>query len=196
MALSMDKMWKEFILVCAVLDAVFGASLFHCHEGSTCHLETTSFEFLSKFTQKQYRTIVSLTMSNASINKVDPKLKYLKNLQYLDLSHNNVQISSIPSLTNLKILRLNGNNLKFINLTALPQNIETLDISHNLLGQIPRDWRSLKSLKTLHLFKNPVDCDCNNVLNYERLIKSGIVVPESITCHSPKKICWKRHRCC
>lgn len=193
---QVDKMWNQLLFLYATLGAVYGATLFYCQEGTNCqipgdHLEATSFEFLSKFSQKQFRTIVSLTMSNASINKVDPKLKYLKNLKYLDLSHNNVQVLSIPALTNLKTLKLNGNNLKYINMTALPQNIDTLDISHNLLVQIPKDWRSLRSLKTLHFYKNPMDCDCNNVLNYDRLVKSGIVVPEAVTCHSPKKYIGK-----
>lgn len=189
-------MWNQIFFLYATLGAVFSATLFHCQERSNCqlpgnHVEATTFEFLSKFSQKQFRTIVSLTMSNASVNKVDPKLKYLKNLKYLDLSYNTVQVLSIPPLTNLKTLKLNGNSLKYINMTALPQNIETLDISHNLLVQIPKDWRSLRSLKTLHLYKNPVDCDCNNVLNYDRLIKSGIAVPEAVTCHSPKKYIGK-----
>lgn len=189
-------MWNQLLFLCATVGTAFSATLYYCQEGSNCqiagnHLETTTFEFLNKFSQKQFRTVVSLTMSNASINKIDPKLKYLKNLKYLDLSHNNVQILSIPSLTNLKTLKLNGNNLKYINMTALPQNIETLDISHNLLVQIPKDWRSLRSLKTLHLYKNPVDCDCNNVLNYDRLVKSGITVPEAVVCHSPKKYIGK-----
>ncbi|XP_018578718.1 protein windpipe [Anoplophora glabripennis] len=189
-------MWNQIFLLYAALGAAFSATLFHCQERSNCqlpgnHVEATTFEFLSKFSQKQFRTIVSLSMSNASVNKVDPKLKYLKNLKYLDLSYNNVQILSIPPLINLKTLKLNGNSLKYINMTALPQNIETLDISHNLLVQIPKDWRSLRSLKTLHLYKNPVDCDCNNVLNYDRLVKSGIVVPEAVTCHSPKKYIGK-----
>nr|XP_023026158.1 protein windpipe [Leptinotarsa decemlineata] len=189
-------MWKEVLVIVAVLETALGASIYHCPEGTPCqtlegYLDTSSFDFLTKFSEKQFRTIVHLKMSDAAVNKVDPRLKYLKNLSYLDLSHNNVQISSIPSLNSLKTLILKANNLKAINLTALPQNIEEIDISHNLLTQIPRDWISLKYLKKMHLYKNPIDCDCNNVLSYDRLIKSGVSVPESVTCHSPNKYIGK-----
>lgn len=189
-------MWRELILITSVTGICLGASLELCPEGSSCHsanerLETSSFEFLNKYTQKDYRSIGSLIITNASINKVDPKLKYLKNLVYLDLSYNNVQISSIPTLNSLKTLILKANNLKNINISLLPQNVEHLDLSDNLLSQIPREWRLLKNLKTLDMYKNPIDCDCNNVLNYDRLIKSGIIVPKPLTCHSPLKYAGK-----
>lgn len=154
-------------------------------------LITTSFEFLDKYTHKQYRNVVSLTISNSSINKIDPKLKYLKNLNYLDLSHNNVQISSIPTLNKLKTLKLNANSLKSMNMSLLPHNIQELDLSNNLLQHIPKDWRVLHSLKVLHLQKNPIDCECNNVLNYERLVKSEVLIPEAVICHSPQKYLGK-----
>ncbi|KAG5896135.1 hypothetical protein JTB14_011880 [Gonioctena quinquepunctata] len=144
--------------------------------------------------QYRFHILIELIHQNVErdiLNKVDPRLKYLKNLKYLDLSHNNVQISSIPPLNSLKILILKDNSLKSINLTALPQNIEVLDISQNLLTQIPRDWRSLKYLKALSLHKNPIDCECNNVLNFDRLIKSNVSVPDQITCHSPSKVSGK-----
>lgn len=177
------NMWRH-LLILVVTNAVLCAT-------SKEHLVTSSFEFLDKYTQKQYRNIISLTISNASINKVDPKLKYLKNLEYLDLSHNSVQISSIPSLNNLKVLKLNGNSLKSINMSLLPQNIEDLDLSNNILSHIPKEWRLLKNLKVLHLHKNPIDCDCNNVLNYDRLVKFEISVPETVFCHNPKKYSGK-----
>lgn len=189
-------MWKEGFLFMSILAYCLGATLEICPEGSSCHnspeeLRTTSFEFLSKMSQKDFRSIGSLTLSNASINKVDPKLKYLKNLEYLDLSHNSVQVSSIPALNSLKTLILKSNDLKDISVSSLPQNLEHVDLSNNLLSYITRDWRMLKNLKTLDLFKNPIDCDCNNVLNLELLTKSGIVIPRPLTCHSPSKFAGK-----
>lgn len=177
-------MWNKLLTIFVLTEVVLGAVVEE-------NLVTTSFEFLDKYTQKQYRNIVNVTISNASINKIDPKLKYLKHLKYLDLSHNYVQISSIPKLNNLKVLKLNDNSLKSINMSLLPQNIEELDLSNNLLSYIPKDWRNLKSLKIIHLHKNPMDCDCNNVLIYDSLVKSGIKVPESITCSLPKKFSGK-----
>ncbi|XP_057660173.1 protein windpipe [Diorhabda carinulata] len=189
-------MWKEWFLFMSILGYCLGATLEICPEGSSCHnapeqLRVTSFEFLSKMSQKDFRSIGSLILSNASVNKVDPKLKYLKNLEYLDLSHNSVQVSSIPALNSLKTLILKSNDLKDISVSNLPQNLEHLDLSNNLLSDITRDWRMLKNLKTLDLFKNPIDCDCNNVLNLELLNKSGIIIPRPLTCHSPSKFAGK-----
>ncbi|XP_028148340.1 protein windpipe [Diabrotica virgifera virgifera] len=189
-------MLKEVFLMALMLGSSFGATLEPCPEGSTCHstpetLKTTSFEFLSKLSQKDFRSIGSLTISNSSVNKIDPKLKYLKNLAYLDLSYNSVQISSIPSLNSLKTLILKANDLKDISISQLPQNIENLDLSDNLLSAIPRDWRLLKNLKTLDLYKNPIDCDCNNVLNYE-LLNKRVIIPRPLTCHSPPEYAGKK----
>ncbi|CAH1158469.1 unnamed protein product [Phyllotreta striolata] len=189
-------MLKEVFLLAGVAAVCFGASLDLCPEGSSCHaaserLETTSFEFLNKNTEKYYRSIGSLIITNASIDKIDPKLKYLRNLVYLDLSYNNVQISSIPPLHSLRTLILKANNLKNINISLLPQNIEHLDLSDNLLSQIPREWRLLKNLKTIDLYKNPIHCDCNNVLTYDQFIKSEITVPKPLTCSSPLKYAGK-----
>ncbi|CAH1974468.1 unnamed protein product [Acanthoscelides obtectus] len=132
-----------------------------------------------------------LTISNASVNKIDPKLKYFKHLKYLDLSNNNVQISSIPSLNSLEELKLSANSLKRVNISALPHQIKDLDLSNNLLTEVPKDIRALQSLKTLHLQKNPIDCDCMNVIMYETLLKSGVNIPEPVMCHSPKKYSGK-----
>lgn len=148
-------------------------------------VESTSFEFLDKLTQKEYRSILNLTMQDASIHKVNPRLKYLKNLEHLDMSNNNVQLSTLPSFVHLKTLKLSKNSLKYVNMTALPPNIQELDLSNNLLTAIPKDWEALRSLKVLHFQKNLIDCNCYNVLNYQRVIEKGIQVTGPLLCHSP-----------
>nr|CAH7763120.1 unnamed protein product [Callosobruchus chinensis] len=189
-------MWPKLIVMIILTKTATSTTLGPCSDSTSCHLNGThlvasSFEFLNKFTDKNYRGIVSLTISNASVNKVDPKLKYFKNLKHLDLSNNNVQISSLPTLNNLRVLKLKANNLKKVNISALPRHIEELDLSNNLLTEIPKDIRNLRSLKTLHLHKNPMDCDCMNVIMFETLSKNGVNIPEPVICHSPKKYSGK-----
>lgn len=189
-------MWKVAVIL-ALSTTILSASVFHCPEGTICSesgvIESTSFQFLDKLGPKQYQTITKLTVLNASLDKVPAELKYLKKLEYLDLSDNNIQVSSIPALPHLKTLKLSRNSIKGISLTLLPRNIEDLDLSNNLLTQIPKDWSSLVALKTLHLHKNLIDCDCysNNILTYGRLIKNGINIPEPVICFVPKHFAGK-----
>lgn len=170
------------------------APLDNCPSGCTCDqsndqvtLVCNSLEFLEKLPLKRYNSITNLVIKNASIGKLEPKLKYLKNVKHLDLSDNEIVLSTIPQLPKLKSLVLRGNNLKNINMSLLPISIKELDISHNYLSQIPKDWSTLKSLKTLHLHKNRIDCDCSNILAYNSIIKSGIVIPIAPMCASPKE---------
>lgn len=153
-------------------------------------LNCTTFKFLEKFGQKQLYKVTSLTMNNCNVEKIDPKLKYLKNLNYLDLSNNNVLLTSIPLLPKLKTLKLSSNNIKYINISSLPPNLKQLDLSSNYLAQIPKDWNYLQSLKILNLYKNPINCDCINVNIHNDIIRNGIIC-DPVMCHSPNEYVGK-----
>lgn len=194
-------MWTRFLAFVVLFQNVFGAPYiqheqeqngqiypedctYRTYYEDNIELNCTSFKFFDKINQKEYYKIMSLTMNNSGLEKVDPKIKYLKKLKYLDLSNNNILLTSIPQLSKLKTLKLSGNNIKSINISSLPSNLKELDLSNNYLAQIPKDWTYLKSLKHLNLYKNPINCDCNNVKVYHDIIRNGIIL-ESLVCHSP-----------
>lgn len=190
-------MWKLSVILLSLAGPILGALIFHCPEGTSCpekgSVVSSSFQFLNKLGPKQFQTIIKLSIVNASLSKIPAELKYLKNLEYLDLSGNTVQLQHIPSLVNLKTLKLARNNIKDIILSLLPKHIEDLDLSNNLLSHIPKDWNALKELKTLHLQKNPLDCDCysENILNNWKLISGGVHMPEAVFCAVPKHVSGK-----
>ena len=83
------------------------------------------------------------------IKELSPDIKYLSNLEYLDLSNN--RLTNLPKeigyLKNLKILRLSNNNLKYIPFSIKRlKNLECLDLSHNPILRIPREIIGIKSL--------------------------------------------------
>ncbi|XP_019760508.1 protein windpipe [Dendroctonus ponderosae] len=190
-------MWKLTVILLSLAGPILGASIFHCPEGTTCpekgSVISPSFQFLDKLGPKQFQTIFKLSIVNASLSKIPAELKYVKNLEYLDLSGNSIQLQHIPSLVNLKTLKLARNNIKDIILSLLPKHIEDLDLSNNLLSQIPRDWKALKELKTIHLQNNPLDCNCynENILYNWKFIKGGVHMPEPVICAAPKHAAGK-----
>ncbi|XP_050313262.1 protein windpipe [Anthonomus grandis grandis] len=174
-----------------------GSTIFRCPKGADCPEEgaiiCSSFQFLDELGPKQYKTITKLIVTNALIDKVPAKVKYLKNLKYFDISGNSIQVDSIPSLPQLKILKLNQNNIKDIRISLLPKNIEELHLSNNFLTHIPKDWSTLKSLKAINIGKNLIDCSCqsNNIHVYQALLKHDIKILAPVICHSPKQFAGK-----
>lgn len=187
-------MWREVLTCLAVIQLVFGASLIPCPDHCQCtttqedtiHATCKNFEFLNKLVAKQKSSIRQLTITG-NVEKVNGKVKYLKNLDYLDLSHTNVDLKNLPSLAKIKTLVLKENNIKDINFIDLPKNIETLDLSHNYISEIPEDWRELRQLKTINLGKNPINCDCSYVLRYKDMVAHGIKFTDLVLCGSPKE---------
>ncbi|XP_060516167.1 protein windpipe [Cylas formicarius] len=187
-------MLKTAVLFVTSICVVRGASVFRCPDETICTdqggIQAKSFKFLQNMYPKQHLLVINLTVSSAFVDKVDPRIKYLKNLKHLDLSHNTIDLSSLPALPNLKSLKINSNGLKDIDFSALPENIEVLDISDNLLVNVPKDVESLKFLKVLHLHNNPLDCNCPNynIPNFNKMLEEGIIIPETVNCRLPEAL--------
>lgn len=190
-------MWTIIITILSISGCSLGAAVFQCPEETTCvesgSVKANSFQFLEKLKPKQYLTIMKLEVVNASLTKLPAELKYMKELQYLDLSNNEIQIDLIPSLSPLKTLKLSKNSIKHVRFSLLPKYLKELDLAGNFITDIPKDWAALQHLKTLHLQKNPIDCDCynNNVLRYRSMVKQGVKFPQTVTCYLPKHVAGK-----
>ncbi|XP_030930661.1 receptor-like protein 7 [Quercus lobata] len=114
--------------------------------------------------------LVNLTILYLSSNKLSTMLEFemfskLKNLQYLDLSHNLLSINNVTfTLPNLLELNLSSSNIsEFPIFLRTATNLESLDLSNNrIYGQVPR-WLgdvgrdTLGSLDLSHNFLTSID---------------------------------------
>ena len=96
-----------------------------------------------------------------SLNRIDKRLAGLQNLTYLDLSNN--RISVIPeSLQSVSLveLKLAGNKIEeyplALCLGSISLSLQSLDLSRNLLTNLPSNFVQLQKLVRLKL-------DCNNL---------------------------------
>ncbi|KAF3947292.1 hypothetical protein CMV_026555 [Castanea mollissima] len=114
--------------------------------------------------------LVNLTQLHLSSNKLSIMLEFemfskLKNLQYLDLSLNLLNINNVTfTLPNLLLLNLSSSNIsEFPIFLKTATNLESLDLSNNrIYGQVPR-WLgdvgrdTLYSLDLSHNFLTSID---------------------------------------
>lgn len=95
-----------------------------------------------------------LDLSKNNIDSISPQIKNLKNLQVLYLNKN--KIYSIPSelyeLTNLKIISLNSNEINYISpsIQKLLQ-LEILDLWNTNVTSLPEQITRLEKLKEIDL---------------------------------------------
>jgi len=94
--------------------------------------------------------IKELNLSNKSINQLESSIKLLKNLEKIDLSHNNFDTfpRELLDLKSLKEINLSNNQLNSLpdDLAKL-QNLQILDLSYNSLDSFSTSVPSLKILK-------------------------------------------------
>ncbi|XP_024240375.1 extracellular matrix protein 2-like [Oncorhynchus tshawytscha] len=104
--------------------------------------------------------VKTLYLADNKINKIPPRaLAGLPNLEWLDLSKNKLDDSSISpdlfqNLTQLRRLNLDGNNLTKVP-SILPPSLVELKINDNkILGLTPSSFKGLSKLLTLELEDN------------------------------------------
>jgi Leucine-rich repeat (LRR) protein len=118
----------------------------------------------------------------------------LKKLEYLSLDNfKNKKVSGVSKLTELKYL-----NLDEFNFTAVPEeifqlkNLVVLDLSMNLIKELPASMSALTSLRELELTNNcftgiPANIDMFPNLEYLTINNadySGLLKPEMNTCEN------------
>lgn len=99
-----------------------------------------------------------LYFHNNQMEILPENFKGLKKLEILSITYNNIfDIKSICSLTNLRQLNLETNNIEKIpNDIIKLQFLSKLNLSHNYITYIPDSLKELQNLRDLNLFSNSI----------------------------------------
>lgn len=149
-------------------------------------LHCKSLRFVNKLLPKEINSILSLDLSNSSMPSLDKKLKKLVNLERLNLSHNKLtDINNFPHLPKLIDLNLHANLIKSFSAKHFPKSLLHLDVSHNLLRQLPRDIILLQSLHQIDIQNNPFSCNVDSLDVRDALMDRQVVISGKAVCHDP-----------
>ena len=121
-----------------------------------------------------------LNLSDNYIEKIG-NIEYLKELTILDISNNNFTIfGNICKLTNLINLNMSSNPISGINVSNM-SSLQTLNLSHCGLDDIPQDIYHLKSLRELNL-------QCNNITTLDGIGNMDSIKVINLNMNSLKNI--------
>lgn len=110
----------------------------------------------------------ALSFVNLSYNKIDDfKLKNT-GAHTIDISHNELANFELLNNNNLTELLASKNKFTSLNLSALPNNLQTLDSSFNLISTVTGTSSSIKSLNISN--NNLTDFNIHNLANLDALI--------------------------
>ncbi|XP_018326969.1 protein windpipe [Agrilus planipennis] len=158
----------------AIISCTYSAPLLSCPKSCSCisfgrrmGLTCSSLDFLRKpLSPELQASIVILTVRGKNIHSLDPKLKHLRNLKFLDVS---------------------SSGLKHFTASVVPKGVESLDISNNDISYVS-DWNLLPELKSLDITGNPLSCSCDSLPFRDMLLSNTKVrVVEPVLCDSPKE---------
>lgn len=83
-------------------------------------------------------------------------------------------------------LNLANNRIQKLSFVLLPSSVSSLDLTNNLLKDVPSDIDHLVGLEHLEMEGNPLDCSCENLLARDRLLIANVYI-DNVKCASPKK---------
>lgn len=110
-------------------------------------------------------------------------------ITHLDIGH--CKIENIPSgifyqLKRLKYLYLDGNLLTTLEYNSLPKILKYLDISDNLIVNVPTEVISaLSSLRRIDIAGNPVNCSCSLIRCQDWLSGRAVIFERDVLCSLP-----------
>lgn len=103
-----------------------------------------------------WNQLTSLSLVDCKIKRINREIINLKNLYTLDLSKNKINVIEERLPISIKILYLCQNNIiKFPDFSYL--SLKTLDLSDNLIKNVPLWIAKMKELKFLYLYNNRIE---------------------------------------
>lgn len=129
-------------------------------------------------------TLQSLNLSHIGITKVTNQLDKLKNLTTIDLSFN--RLSEVCKLNRrIKTLNLSHNRITSGKLSKIPLYIQHLNLSHNEITYLPLEFKKLRSLRTIELSGNPINCTCETLEVRNWLQENHVWTDNHVKCMAP-----------
>lgn len=163
----------------------------HCYADykfDTTTVQCTSLEFLTKLSHKESALITSLDLSKSGIGAIDHRLKKLFNLQILNLSENKLtEVRHFPHLPKLTHLNLRSNAISSFTSKYLPTTLQVLDISHNVILELPQDILRLHNLRRIDVSANPFSCNRESLDIRDMLLERDVHIGGHVICTSPAK---------
>lgn len=131
-----------------------------------------------------FATIHSLDLSSINLDSIPVELKALQNVTHLDLSKNH--LTTLTKLSNrIRSLDLSHNRLPSSELVKIPSKIRILNLSYNQITHLPLDIMNFKSLKSINLIGNRIDCSCETLTIRDWLHRNNVWINKHTICASP-----------
>lgn len=126
----------------------------------------------------------SLDLSSNSLDTIPAELNSLQNLTHLDLSKN--RLTKLTKLNNrIRSLDLSHNRLTSSEIVKISPKIRILNLSYNQITHLPLDIMHFKSLKSINLIGNRIDCSCETLTVRDWLQQNNVWMNKHTVCASP-----------
>lgn len=136
---------------------------------------------------ENYPKLHSLDLSSNELDEVPTGLNLLQNVTHLDLSKNH--LTKLTKLNHrIRSLDLSHNRLTSSEIVKIPPKIRILNLSYNQITRLPLDVMHFKSLKSLNLIGNHIDCSCETLTIRDWLHQSNVWLSKHIICASPLEV--------
>lgn len=134
-----------------------------------------------------FPTIHSLDLSSINLDTIPVELNSLQNLTHLDLSKNH--LTKLTKLNNrIRSLDLSHNRLTSSEIVKISPKIRIVNLSYNQITHLPLDVMHFKSLKSINLIGNRIDCSCETLTVRDWLHQNNVWMNKHTICASPLEV--------
>lgn len=134
-----------------------------------------------------YPNIHSLDLSSINMDSIPIELSSLHNVTHLDLSKNH--LTKLTKLNNrIRSLDLSHNRLTSSEIVKISPKIRIVNLSYNQITRLPLDVMHFKSLKSINLIGNRIDCSCETLTVRDWLYQNNVWIGKHIICASPLEV--------